>query len=208
MKMTAQMMPLGQTDTRTVMLEIQHNAHWERVAVADIVEPGYTATFRVENWNARRDIPYRVMYDLKQADGSTRTCVWSGTVRRDPIDKTEIVVAAFTGNHNVRPGGVDRGSFEWTPQACWFPHNDLTERVAVHQPDLLFFSGDQVYEGASPTRAEVRLLDYLYKWYLWCWAYRDLTRNIPCVTIPDDHDVYQGNLWGGGGRHVGHRDLD
>ncbi|NIR43692.1 MAG: hypothetical protein GWM93_16525, partial [Gemmatimonadetes bacterium] len=38
-------------------------------------------------------------------------------------------------------------------------------------------------------------LDYLYKWYLWCWAFRELTAEIPTVTIPDDHDVYQGNLW-------------
>ena len=61
------------------------------------------------------------------------------------------------------------------------------------------------YEGDSPTRPvkepewEARL-DYLYKWYLWCWAYRDLTRDIPSVTIPDDHDIYQGNIWGAGGR--------
>ncbi|MDP6963536.1 MAG: alkaline phosphatase D family protein, partial [Planctomycetota bacterium] len=27
-----------------------------------------------------------------------------------------------------------------------------------------------------------------------------LTRQIPSVSIPDDHDVYQGNLWGAGGR--------
>ncbi|MAG56031.1 MAG: twin-arginine translocation pathway signal protein, partial [Planctomycetes bacterium] len=84
----------------------------------------------------------------------------------------------------------------------WFPHQAIRERVAQHAPDLLFFSGDQIYEGRSPTfadRAHIHL-DYLYKWYLWCWAYRDLTKDIPCVTIPDDHDVFQGNLWGEGGR--------
>jgi hypothetical protein len=42
----------------------------------------------------------------------------------------------------------------------------------------------------------------MYKWYLWCWAYQDLTKDILCVTIPDDHDVFQGNLWGEGGRHT------
>ncbi|MBA7620561.1 hypothetical protein ES703_27912 [subsurface metagenome] len=74
--------------------------------------------------------------------------------------------------------------------------------MSLHQPDLLFFSGDQVYEGASPTRPDLSniKLDYLYKWYLWCWAFRDLARDIPCIAIPDDHDVYQGNLWGAGGR--------
>ena len=43
------------------------------------------------------------------------------------------------------------------------------------------------------------MLDYLYKWYLWYWAHRELTRNTPSVTIPDDHDVFHGNLWGDGG---------
>jgi alkaline phosphatase D len=200
LKMTAQMMPLGPTDTRTVTLEVQRDGRWQQAAVADIIEPGYTATFRVESWDARRDMPYRVLYDLKQDDSSTTTYVWAGTVRHDPIDKREIVVAAFTGNHNVRPGGVDGGSFDWTPQACWFPHNDLIAHVAAHEPDVLFFSGDQVYEGASPTHAEIEPLDYMYKWYLWCWAFRNLARDRPCICIPDDHDVYQGNLWGAGGR--------
>ena len=31
-------------------------------------------------------------------------------------------------------------------------------------------------------------------------AFGDLARDRPCITIPDDHDVYQGNLWGAGGR--------
>ena len=30
------------------------------------------------------------------------------------------------------------------------------------------------------------------------WAFGDLTRHRPTVTIPDDHDVYHGNVWGSG----------
>ncbi|MFQ6038307.1 MAG: twin-arginine translocation pathway signal protein, partial [Candidatus Aminicenantales bacterium] len=63
-----------------------------------------------------------------------------------------------------------------------------------------------VYESNSPTRAEFDPLDYLYKWYLWCWAFGDLARDRPCITIPDDHDVYQGNLWGAGGRRAERQD--
>ena len=29
-----------------------------------------------------------------------------------------------------------------------------------------------------------------------------LTRDTPCVCLPDDHDVYHGNLWGAGGRRA------
>ena len=80
----------------------------------------------------------------------------------------------------------------------------MLPNLARHDPDLLFFAGDQIYEG-NPTRvvrqpADESLLDYLYKWYLWCWTYRDLTRDRPTVTIPDDHDVHQGNVWGAGGK--------
>jgi len=71
-----------------------------------------------------------------------------------------------------------------------------------HQPDIMFFAGDQIYEGASPTRAdrEHAFLDYLYKWYLWCITNKELTTRIPAIAIPDDHDVYHGNIWGAGGK--------
>ena len=206
LKMTAQMMPLGEADRQTVRLEVERDGQWHEAATTEIVAPGYTAPFRAEPWDATRDTPYRVVYDLEQADGTTKAYAWSGTVRHDPVDQDVVTVAAFTGNHNVRHGGVDRGSFEWTKAGCWFPHNELVGYVATHKPDVLFFSGDQVYEGASPTRPEAVPLDYLYKWYLWCWAFRDLARDRPCICIPDDHDVYQGNLWGAGGRKAERQD--
>jgi len=206
MTMTAQMMPLGENDTGTVRLEIGQNGSWRTISTAEIIESGYTATFRVEDWDSSKDTPYRVVYNLKQADGSTKPYTWPGTVRREPTDKSTIVVAAFTGNHNVRPSGVDRGTFVWTRAGLWFPHTDITDSVGKHDPDVLFFSGDQVYEGASPTRPERTALDYLYKWYLWCWAFRDLARDRPCICIPDDHDVYHGNLWGAGGRRAASQD--
>jgi hypothetical protein len=39
------------------------------------------------------------------------------------------------------------------------------------------------------------ILDYLYKWYLWFWSFRDLTKDRPCICQIDDHDVYAGNVW-------------
>ncbi len=206
MKMTAQMLPIGPEDTLEATLEMQKEGQWQAVSSARIIVPGYTATFRIEDWDPTQDWPYRVVYEMKQTDGKTRTSIYSGKVRHDPVDKETIVLAAFTGNHNLGQGwgGVDSGHFPWT-ERLWFPHNDLTEKVAKHKPDVLFFSGDQVYEGASPTAAQKSPLDkahldYLYKWYLWCWAFRDLTRDVPSISIPDDHDVFQGNLWGAGGR--------
>ena len=31
------------------------------------------------------------------------------------------------------------------------------------------------------------------------WTWRELTRDRPSISIPDDHDVYQGNIWGEAG---------
>ena len=204
MKMTAQLMPVSENDPQSVTLQIYADGRWKPVSTAKIIVPGYTATFRVENWDSSRDIPYRVVCGLKQPDGSTRDYIRSGFVKLDPVEKHSIVVAGFTGNHNVAHPGVESG-IPWTAEGVWFPHNEIVDHVAAHNPDVLFFSGDQVYEVNSPTSPikspeNKAYLDYLYKWYLWCRAFGGLARDIPCVCIPDDHDVYQGNLWGAGGR--------
>ena len=199
LKMTAQMMPMGQDDPQSVRLETQTGGRWQAIAEANLIVPGYTATFRVSDWDATRDVPYRVAYDLGEGD-ENNTFYWTGTVRRDPVDQEVVSVAGFTGNHNTARG-VESGSFLWN-EHVWFPHTDITRHLEKQNVDLLFFSGDQVYEGASPTfpdRANAEL-DYLYKWYLWSWAFRDLAKDRPTITIPDDHDVYQGNIWGHGGR--------
>lgn len=205
LKMTAQLMPIGMADNQTVELYIAREGVWKVAAKADIVVPGWTATFRVGDWNSAVTRRYRLVYKMKVSEDEVEECTWSGTIRRDPENVREIVVAGFTGNHNIRHPGADRGKYTWTKDWLWFPHNDIVDYVSKHKPDVLFFSGDQVYEGASPTVPDKSggpssYLDYMYKWYLWCWAYAELARDIPCICIPDDHDVYQGNLWGAGGR--------
>jgi hypothetical protein len=61
--------------------------------------------------------------------------------------------------------------------------------------------GDQYYEHRPTTRERgpEPTLDVLYRWYLWLWAFRDLTRSVPTVVLVDDHDVYHPNLWGNAG---------
>jgi hypothetical protein len=215
LKMTAQLMPLGDSDPLTAELQADLGRGWTNVATAPIVTPGWTATFRVEGWDDTKDTPFRVVYRLPDGGGA-KAYTWRGTVRRDPVNKDKIVVAGFTGNH-MNSRGIGRAwdgdreseSGNWVA-GMYFPHADVTKSVAYHNPDLLFFSGDQVYEGGSPTFADRQNieLDYLYKWYLFVISYRDLMRDIPTVTIPDDHDVYQGNVWGQGGRKSPGRDHD
>ena len=214
MKLTAQLMPIAEDESHTAALQVQKpDGSWKTISEADVVVPGWTATFRDDKWIPSVDEPYRVVYPALAANligGSSLNLVgqslgvWQGTFRKDPADKESIVVAGFTGNHNCAHN-FERPGFDFNAN-IWFPHTAITDAVAYHNPDLLFFSGDQVYEGASPTFPDTNpeniKLDYLYKWYLWCWAYRDLAKEIPCIIEPDDHDVYQGNIWGQGGRQT------
>lgn len=85
-----------------------------------------------------------------------------------------------------------------------FPDADVVRHVTTHRPDVAVFLGDQYYEshggfGVQSSPLDKASLDFLRKWFMFGWSYRDLFRHIPAAMIPDDHDVYHGNIWGAGG---------
>jgi len=175
MKMTAQLYPLGEDDSRVVRLEIKKNGKWEEIARATVDESDYgigdgtqrwTAGFRVEGWDSSKDYQYRLRHG--------KECKYTGRIRKDPVDKETIVVAAFTGNSNR-----DRG-----------PRLDIIHNIKAHDPDLLFFSGDQSYDHKK----------HLAAWLLFGRQFGEIIRDRPTVCIPDDHDIGQGNLWGASGK--------
>lgn len=198
LKLVAQMAPIGTGDTRNVRLEMEEDGTWNEVAQAEIQPYSFTALLRVENYAADADRSFRVRYDI-DGDGVQPEAVYSGIIRRDPVNKDKVVVAAFTGHHISA-----QGQGHWNGDHFWYPHTELVDAVAYHDPDLLFFSGDQIYEGGLEgivrDPVDEATVDYLYHWYRWCLAFRDLTRDRPSITIPDDHDVYHGNIWGAGGK--------
>jgi hypothetical protein len=200
LRIKAQMMPVGDSDSLDISFQYKtkEQAEWRNQVKTAINPSGYVAVFTVDPWDDTKDFDYRVIYRMRDNQGIQQEYIYGGTVKKDPVDKEMITVAAFTGNNNTswQSNAFDRTSL-------FFPHEDLTTHVADHDPDFLFYSGDQLYEGSPspPDRSggKSSMLDYLYKWYLWCWAHRELTRNTPSVSIPDDHDVFHGNLWGDGG---------
>jgi alkaline phosphatase D len=204
MKLSAQFMPLSPEENQQVDLYIRPNAAWERAASSVVRRPSYTALFRIENWAYPFDVPFRIEYTLSRRD--ERLYSLEGVIKRDPVHKERLTMVSMSCVKQVvkpspgAPGGVDQESYPWD-WGVLYPHADLAERLKKHDPDVLFFAGDQIYESASPTRAdrESPFLDYLYKWYLWCITNRPLTSRIPTIAIPDDHDVYHGNIWGAGG---------
>jgi len=198
LKMTAQMGPLGPEDTRHAELQIERGNAWETVATGTLIDDSFTVPFRVEDWDESAETPYRIAYDLRTGDGTTETHYFPGTIRRPPTDRNEFVLASLNCQNMSAINNL-----HWNHSRIWYPHGELVDAVRHHDPDLLFFAGDQIYEGGlagiirAPT--DKAILDYLYHWYRFVWAFRDLMRDRPTVTIPDDHDVYHGNIWGDGG---------
>jgi len=170
LKMTAQLYPLKEDEDRKVRLEIRESGKWKQVADAQVIEDGWTAHFRVESWDCTKDIEYRVTHG--------KNAYYTGTIRKDPVDKDVIVAAAFTGNSIYPAHGGD------------IPKTDIVENIKKVKPDLLFFSGDQVYDHFN---------HYAY-WLKFGRDFGEIIRSTPTVTIPDDHDVGHANLWGAAGK--------
>src|SRR4030095_3375671 len=85
-----------------------------------------------------------------------------------------------------------------------FPNAGYTANMAKLNPDLIAFVGDQFYEssggdGGQGAPLPAAVLGFLWEGCLHRWTGRELTRDRPSISIPDDHDVYQGNNWGEGG---------
>ena len=166
LKLSAQLYPLKEGESRDVALQVKDAREWKTISKGQVDEVGWMHTFRVEDWDHAKDHAYRVTHPGGSA--------YQGLVRKDPVDKDQIVVAAFTGNSNS-----DRSM-----------RTDIIRNIEAQDPDLLFFSGDQSYDHRDHTAA----------WLLFGRQFGQIIRNRPTVTIPDDHDVGQGNLWGEGGK--------
>jgi phosphodiesterase/alkaline phosphatase D-like protein len=186
MKMTAQMPPIGERDSQSVRLQVARGDAWRTIGGQPIDADSRTATFRVAHWPQDRDVPYRLVYTMRATDGSTADHHYEGTVRRQP-DDGRLVLAGMTCQY-------DYG----------FPYTPLTKNLAALNPDMLYFSGDQIYEsnggfGIVRRPDDRAIVNYLRKQAMFGWAFGDLMRDRPTLCLPDDHDVFHGNLWGEGG---------
>lgn len=176
LKMTAQLYPLGRDVDRVVKLQVKKDGEWETISATVVSEESYgwpqedrkrwTAHFRIEQWNSSMDYQYRVLAAGDKAK-------YEGLIRKDPLEKEEIIIAAFTGN-----GNHDR---RLKP--------DIINNIKAQDPDLLFFSGDQSYDHER----------HLQAWLLFGQQFGEIIKDRPTICIPDDHDIGQGNVWGEAG---------
>ena len=109
-------------------------------------------------------------YRLRHENGAT----FEGTIRHVPVVGEEVAVAALSCNSSHDTGG----------------RAEYVRNINALDPDLVFFAGDQSYFHTEHTAA----------WLLFGKQFREVFRHRPMVSIPDDHDIGQGNLWGEGGK--------
>ena len=114
--------------------------------------------------------------DVPIACGTATKAMFEGLIRRDPVDKDVIVVANMSCNSS-RTDGL---------------RPEIIEHLKAQNPDLLFFAGDQTYRHTEHTAG----------WIEFGLQFRDVMRDRPTISIPDDHDVGHPNLWGENGKRV------
>ncbi len=190
LKMSAQMPPLGDRDNRSVRLQVKNEDRWKTADTATIAPDARNAIFRVTDWPSDRDVHYRVVYRTERTNGETVRDSRSGVIQQSPDREETISVADLNCQ-------VDYA----------FPYEPVARNARAVDPDLLLFAGDQLYEGNGGygvvrEPADQAIINYLRKFYMFGWAFGDLMRNRPTICLPDDHDVFQGNLWGEGGEKL------
>ncbi|MDA3821623.1 MAG: alkaline phosphatase D family protein [Bacteroidales bacterium] len=204
LKLTVQLPPIGDNDDQFVRMSYKEKGDitWIEVDSSIIRNDAFIAPFRIEEWNSALDHDYRLSYRLSDEKGRKRSYYYSGIIKADPVQKPELVVGAFACMSHME-GSINGRRIDY-PDRLWFPHSKFVQSVEEQKADILFFMGDQIYEGrptppdfSSPENTE---LDYLYKWYIFLWSTGELMRNTPTICMLDDHDVYHGNIWGDNGK--------
>ncbi|MFT5057852.1 MAG: hypothetical protein ACI89E_000617 [Planctomycetota bacterium] len=219
LRLTAHLAALGAEDSRQLRLWLESDGgqgDWQLAARAERTADGSDlACFTVEHYQDREDgepRAYIVEWVQAGADSVVNPPVgpgltnptYGGHIRAEPAAGDDWVLASLSCLKN------QVGPIAWNQSGLWFPHEELTSRVLAHDPDFLYFSGDQIYEGdlTGPNRKDLALsiADYQTKYRRFLWAFSDLLRDRPSVLVPDDHDVFHGNLWGAGGIQANKRD--
>jgi alkaline phosphatase D len=206
LKLTAQLFPIGTSEPQDVTLRFRNpgSKRWV-VARRSVVGDGYCALLRDNSWDGSQAWEYEVVYGL----GSASQASYSGTIPKTPVRSGGLSIGVVNCTiHSYRPldapsnyqpqlaGETPQGLY--TSRNLYFPYAELTANLARQGPDLLAAIGDQFYEN-RPTAQDESLtptLDFLYRYYLWLWSFGHLTANVPCIMLADDHDMFQGNLWG------------
>ena len=166
----------------TLWLREGESDDWRETQTQPIHSLTATALFELDSWPRHE----RRLFKVTSSDSE-----WEGVFRAEPKDGSVLKVAGVSCHKDI--------GWPWT---------EAIGEVIAHDPDLLIFTGDQIYENdyGSPmframTEEEVPrgMKNYLEKYRKFGEAFGELMRDRPTVMITDDHDVFANDLWGRGG---------
>lgn len=171
----------------TVELRIQEadRGEWKLISSQPIDALTATALFEIDSW-PRFD---KRFYKLTCGDS-----VWEGIFRAEPAEGSVLKLVGLSCHKDIG-----------------WPWKEAIDELLTHDPDLVFFSGDQIYENDydSPmfqpeTAREVPqgMKNYLEKYRKFGEAFGRLMKDRPTIMITDDHDVFANDLWGKGGMRM------
>ena len=157
LKLTAQLAPVSAQTKSKVHFEVMENDNWEKLGSSVLNTSSYTATFRIDNWDPAKEVKYRISYTEVLKNGEETEYEYFGTIRQDPVDQP-LVFGGLTCQYGYG-----------------FPYTPLVKNLVKEDPDILYFSGDQLYEGNGGYSiirfpAERAILNYLGKWFMFGWA--------------------------------------
>ncbi len=173
----------------TVTLWTKDDGDWEEVSSTEISTLSSTALFEVKEWPRHQKLDYKVTC----GDSS-----FEGIFRAEPKPNAELRMLGMSCLKDIG-----------------WPWKEAVAELIKQDPDLVYFSGDQIYENdygsphivsKTPEEVPAGMMNYLEKYRQFGLAFRDLLRDRPCIMITDDHDVFENDLWGKGGLLMdGHR---
>ena len=172
------------TEAKQVKLWLRESPSepWHMAGSRSIDTLTATSLFVIEGWPRHQKIDFKVTCEESK---------WTGIFRAEPKAESVLKLAALSCHKDIG-----------------WPWKEAVDELIAHDPDLVFFSGDQIYENdygsrmfRAVTEAEVPkgMKNYLEKWRKFGEAFRELMRNRPTIMITDDHDVFANDLWGKGG---------
>ena len=172
----------GEPESVKLWLRPDADSEWKLAESQPIDRLTATALFQQESW------PRHTKTLFKVTCGDSE---WEGIFRAEPKEGSVLKLAGLSCHKDIG-----------------WPWKEAIAEVISHDPDLVFFSGDQIYEndyGSPMFRAKTAeevpqgMKNYLEKYRKFGEAFRELMRDRPTVMITDDHDVFANDLWGNGG---------
>lgn len=175
----------GEPEKVKLWIRDNEDAKWSEAGSQAIDQLTATALFTIDSW------PRFSQRFFKVTCGDSE---WTGIFRAEPKEGGVLKMAGLSCHKDI----------------AW-PWKEAIGELIAHDPDIVFFSGDQIYENdyGSPmflatTKADVPkgMKNYLTKYRKFGEAFRELMRDRPTIMITDDHDVFANDLWGKGGMRM------